>query len=131
MKVINGLVFIIAINLIMVIFLGISPPGSALWKLVTGLEGWSDLSLIEYFKDGLALAGGAIVIGAVIMNNDLAVKAGFATIFLSFGVGLVEFYQWLNSEPYFTGYTWLSMIIIAPIAMVYLYTILAFWFKGE
>jgi len=132
MKLINVLLLIVTINFMMVIFLGISVPGSSLWTLVTHPENWSSLSLIDYIKDSLVLIGATtIIIGSIFLKNDFAVRAGFATIFLSFGVGIAEFYQYLASLSYFTDYTYLAAIFAGGLAMLYLYVVLAFWFKGE
>jgi len=135
-KLVNALIFIFVINLVMILFLGVSVPGSSLWSLVTNPENWSSLSLINFVTDAFLLIGIAgIVVGTLLSkDSDFYVFAGITAIFLSFGASLFEFYQQLNSQSLFSQNLTtsvkpltLAMIIIAPMIIMYLYLALKFW----
>lgn len=127
-KMINLLLVILAINFVMVIFLDISPPGSSLWLLITNPEQWAGLDLIDYLKDTFVLIGAAaVIVGTLWFKSDFVVFAGITSIFFSFGMSLVELYQYLNSVPYFDESTYIAKLFIGCIFMIYLYTVLSFW----
>ena len=127
-KLLNMLLVVLAINLALVLFLNITPPGSALYQLIINPQEWGSLSLINYLQDAIALVGViGIVIGTFFTKSDFLVFAGISSIFFSFGFGLVEFYQRLVALPFFNENTYLAVIIVSPLLLTYLYVILKFW----
>ncbi len=127
-KLLGMLLLILALNLCLVLFLGVDPPGSALYILATNPQNWGSLSLIDYLQDTLTLAGiVGIVVGSLWTKSDFLVFAGISTIFLSFGMGIVEFYQRLVALPQFGPNTYLAILMVSPLILTYLYVILKFW----
>jgi len=126
-KLLNAVLLVAAINLAMVMFLGASIPGSSLWTLITNPSAWSNLSLIDYIQDTLGLVGLAgIVIGSFFIKSDFLVFAGISTIFLSFGMGLVEFHQRVSST--FDAFSpYITTLMITPLILAYIYVIFKFW----
>jgi len=126
-KLLAMLLFVFAINLSMVMFLGTTAPGSSFWTLITQPEQWSSLSLLSLITDSIALVGVGIVIGSFWTKSDILLFAGISTVFLSFGVALAELYTVLQAYPQFASNTYLTTIIISPILIAYIYTLLLFW----
>ncbi|GAI98361.1 unnamed protein product, partial [marine sediment metagenome] len=105
-----------------------SVPGSSLWGVITNAVSWSDLSLIDFIQDALLVVGTiTIIVGTIFTRSDIAIFAGITSVFLSFGAGLYEFWQALNSVTLFSENVWLKMVIVSPMVLTYLYIALAFW----
>jgi len=135
-KLLNSLLLLVAIDICLVIFMGIAPPGSALWTLITNPTEWSSLTLLDYIETTLVVLGAsAVVVGTVWTKDDWIIFAGITSVFLSFGAGYYEFYQRLIGSPlaFFSApltsgsSLTITAILIAPLILIYLYTALSFW----
>jgi len=128
-KLLPMLLFIVAINLSIVIFVGGSVPGGVLWNLITSPMDWGSLSLIDYLTDAVALVGIAgIVIGSFFTKSDFLVFGGITSIFLSFGISFAELYTRFNAwEVLGENGSYIALIFTAPLIVSYLYVILKFW----
>ncbi len=132
-KLLPMLLFIVAINLSIVIFVGGSPPGSSLWDLITNPQDWSNLSLMDFLTDAVALASVVgIVVGSFWTKSDFLVFAGISGVFLSFGMSFAELYNRFNQwEVLGQSNSYIAMIFTAPLLISYFYIILKFWRNSD
>lgn len=128
-KMLPMLLFIVAINLSIVIFVGGSPPGSSLWTLITNPQDWSSLDLMTLMIDAVALTSVVgIVVGSFWTKSDFLIFAGISGVFLSFGMSIAELYNRLNQwEVMGQSNSYLALIFAAPLMITYLYVTLKFW----
>lgn len=127
-KLVNSLLLIVAMEMAMVLFLGISSPTTSLYSMFSNPEIFLESSLLAKISATLTLvAAVGIVIGAVVTQYDFLVFGGLSLILLSYGATFFEFYQKINSIEGFGAETYISLIIIVPIVIIYGYTILKFW----
>lgn len=132
-KLLPMLLFIVAINISLVVFVGISPPGSSIWTLITNPQDWSSLSLMSLMTDAVALSAVAgIVVGSFWTKSDFLIYAGVTGVFLSFGMSFAELYNRFNQwEVLGQSYSYIATIFIAPLLISYLYVILKFWRNSD
>jgi len=132
-KLYPALMLIIAIELTMKLFLGITTPGTSLIDLLINPHNWSLTAFVINAGSIIGLAGIAgIVIGSFWSKGDFLVYAGIAALFYSYGKVFGEFNtQLINSIPSSSGAgNLIAMLIIAPIIVLYIYTIFKFW-RGD
>ncbi len=132
-KLLPMLLFVVAINLSIVIFVGGSPPGSSLWDLITNPQDWNNLSLMDFLTDAVALASVVgIVVGSFWTKSDFLVFASISGIFLSFGISFAELYNRFNQwEVLGQSNSYIALIFTAPLLISYLYIILKFWRNSD
>ena len=127
-KLLNSLLVVLAIELSLNMFVGMATPFSSLLSLIFNINLWSTQDLITKIM-ALALTAGitGIIAGNLLgFKSDFLIFAGLAAIFLSYGMLIMNLGIYLNSTPYISG-TPIALIIIAPMVVIYLYTILKFW----
>lgn len=133
-KLINIMLFIVAIEFALVMFLGATPIGGTLWFLVTaqGFD-WDASSLVALLGDTMLLlaASGAIIGAALGFKYDFLIFAGIAGTFLSFGACIFDLYATIStnfpnvgSELYPIN---ASLLIIGPLALIFYYGVMKFW----
>jgi len=100
-------------------------PTSALRELVVNPMDWSSIDIISLFSDLFLVVGAlTIAIGAFLTSkSDLAIFAGVASVFLSFGASLAEVYTQVSSQ-FNVGF---AMLFVSPIILIYLVTVIKFW----
>ena len=132
-KMLPMLLFIISINLTLVVFLGMDPPGSSLWSLITNPQDWGNLSLIKVMFDAVTLSAVAgIVVGSFWTKSDFLIYATITSVFLSFGISIAELYNIINAWPELgDSASYIALIFIAPLMMTYLYVVLKFWRNAD
>lgn len=132
-KLLPMLLFIVAINLSIVIFVGGSPPGSSLWTLITNPQNWSSLDLMTLVIDAVALTSVVgIVVGSFWTKSDFLIFAGISGVFLSFGMSIAELYNRLNQwEVMGQNNSYLALIFAAPLLITYLYVVLKWWRNSD
>lgn len=126
-KLLPLLLTIAAIEISLSLFLGISTPGTSILNLVTNLELWSETSLIikiTTLTAGAALAG--IIVGTVWFKNDFLIYGSLAGLFLTYGAMFFELKTKIDANPYFSG-TPVTLFIMTPLVLTYLYVVLKFW----
>lgn len=128
-KLLPMLLFLVAINLSIVIFVGGSPPGSSLWTMIVNPQDWGSLGMMTFITDSLLLVGAVgIIIGTFTKAPDFVTFAGISTVFLSFGMSFAELYNRFNQwDVLGSSNSYIAIIFIAPLVMSYLYIILKFW----
>lgn len=128
-KMLPMLLFVVAINLSLVMFIGIDAPLSSLWDLIQGPQNWNDLSLLSLFGDVIGLASVVgIVVGSFWTKSDFLVFAGISGVLLSFGISISSLFTQFNAYPVFgTGQSYIAILIIAPLVVSYIYFVLKFW----
>ena len=132
-KLLSMLLFIVAINLSIVIFVGADPPGSSLWTLITNPQDWSSLSLMGLMTDAIALSAVAgIVVGSFWTKSDFLIYASITGVFLSFGISFAELYTRFNQwEVLGQSSSYIALILVAPLVISYIYVILKFWRNAD
>lgn len=127
------LLFIVAINLSIVIFVGGNVPFSSLWDLIVNPQNWSNLSLMGLIGDAVALSAVVgIVVGSFWTKSDFLVFAGITGVFLSFGISFAELYSRLNQwEVLGQSNSYIALIFAAPLVITYIYVILKFWRNAD
>ncbi len=127
------LLFIVAINLSLVMFLGVDAPLSSLWDLIQAPQNWGNLSLLSLFGDVIGLASViGVVVGSFWTKSDFLVFAGIAGVFLSFGISISSLFTQLNSNPVFgPGQSYIAILVIAPIVVAYIYFVLKWWRNSD
>ncbi len=132
-KLLPLLLFIVAINLSIVIFVGGDVPGSSLWDLIFHPENWQSLSIVDLMFDAVALSAVAgIVVGSFWTKSDFLVFAGITGVFLSFGVSFAELYNRFNQwEVLSSSSSYIAIIFAAPLLITYLYVVLKFWRNAD
>ena len=128
-KMLPMLLFVVAIEFALVMFLGATFPGSSLWTLITNPQNWSSLSLMDLMTDAIALSAVVgIVVGSFWTKSDFLIFAGITGVFLSFGFSISKVFTQFNAYPVFgQGQSYIAMLIVAPLIISYLYFILKFW----
>jgi len=126
------LIVILSIEVCMKLFLGITTPITALFDLVLNPHNWDLLSLISDTSNWLGLAAiGGIVIGSYWSKGDFLVFAGIAIVFFTYGKIFAQLSTTLasmiNAHSAYGAGTIISFLIIAPMIILYIYTILKFW----
>lgn len=132
-KLLPMLLFIVAINLSIVIFVGASPPGSSLWTMITSPQDWGNLSLMDLITDAVALSSVVgIVVGSFWTKSDFLIFAGITGVFFSFGISFAELYNRFNQwEVLGQSNSYIALILAAPLLVSYLYVILKFWRNSD
>ena len=128
-KMLPLLLFVVAINLSIVIFVGGAPPGSSLWTLIFNPQDWSNLSLTNLMTDAVGLASVVgIVVGSFWTKSDFLIFAGITGVFLSFGISFAELYNRFNQwEVLGSSNSYIAIIFVAPLIVTYIYVTLKFW----
>lgn len=132
-KLLPMLLFIVAINLSIVIFVGGNVPGSSLWDLIVNPQNWNNLSLMGLIGDAIALSAVVgIVVGSFWTKSDFLVFASITGVFLSFGISFAELYTRFNQwEVLGQSNSYIALILAAPLIMTYIYVILKFWRNAD
>lgn len=131
-KLLPMMLFIVAINLSIVVFIGADVPGSSLWDLITNPQNWGNLTLIGLLDDAILLSSVVgIVVGSFWTKSDFLIFASITGVFLSFGISFAELYTRFNQwEVLGQSNSYIALILAAPLILTYIYTILLFW-RGQ
>ena len=111
-------------------------PGSALYTLMTGVEGWSTNTLIKAIGNIAIGVGAAIVIAGTILpgKHELAIFAGAFTVLLTYGAGFLKLWTTvfnLAEGMFGAGAgTAFTTIFIGPLFLIYLWVCVDWW-KGR
>lgn len=131
-KLSSFLITILAIEVLMKLFLGVTTPITSLFELVLNPHNWSLLNFISDTNNWLGLAAiGGIVIGSYWSKGDFLVFAGIAIVFFSYGQIFAQLHTTLstmiNVHSEMGSGDIISFFIVAPLIILYIYTILKFW----
>lgn len=127
-KLLNSLLLVVAVELSLNLFIGATTPATSLLLLIFNLNTWTGTTLITKVITILAGAGiVGIVVGTFLVKSDFIIFGGFALMFLSYGAVFMQLFQYLQS-----GLPWLenspiTILILTPIIILYIYTVLKFW----
>ena len=125
-KLISALFVLFAIQIAMVIFLGVSFPGNSLYQLVIGPEGWANMSFYDWITSTITLSLGiAAIVGLYWNKTDIALWCAVAAVFSSFGATYFEGYQQVATV--FAAYAvpdLLSVLIFVPFLLPWFLIIL-------
>jgi len=134
-KLYPALMMIVAIEVAMKLFLGVTTPVTSIFDLILNPSNWSLTSFVISATNIIGLAGIAgIVIGSFWSKGDFLVFAGIAALFFSYGKVFGQFgttiANVINSQSSMGAGNIISFFIMAPIIVFYIYTIFKFW-KGD
>ena len=134
-KLYPALMMIVAIEVAMKLFLGVTTPVTSIFDLILNPSNWSLTSFVISATNIIGLAGIAgIVIGSFWSKGDFLVFAGIAALFFSYGKVFATFGTTLsniiNSQSAMGAGNIISFFIMAPIIVFYIYTIFKFW-RGD
>ena len=117
------LVFAIHFTLIMTGMVTI--PGMTLFQFIMNPTDWeTNLFLISISDLFLTVAGGlAILAGTYVTRSDIFIFGAIASLFLSFGLPLAEFWGIIDGQ----SNNILATIIVGPIILIYVVTCVYFW----
>ena len=123
---------VIAVQLCLIFVFHCELPGTSLWDFWKSPQDWDLLNFTDLLKN-LTFSIGAVglVIGGLIIKNDLMVFGSTAAVFFTFGAQLVNLWNNINAEATFGGSSgggpWMASIIVVPIMLLYILTILEWW----
>jgi len=131
-KLYPALLMIIAIEVSMRLFLGVTTPITALLNLILNPANWNLSTFVTDTNNWLGLAAiGGIVIGSYWSKGDFLVFASIAVIFWSYGSVFAQLHTTLvsviDAHTEMHAGTLISFFILAPMIILYLYAILKFW----
>jgi hypothetical protein len=131
-KLYPALMLIVAIEVAMKLFLGVTTPITSLLDLILNPYNWSLTSFVISASNTIGLAGIAgIVIGSFWSKGDFLVYAGIAALFFSYGKVFGAFgttiANVINSQSSMGAGNIVAFFIMAPIIVLYIYTIFKFW----
>ena len=134
-KLYPALMLIVAIEIAMKIFLGVTTPVTSILTLILNPYNWSLTAFVISASNIIGLAGIAgIVIGSFWSKGDFLVFAGIAALFFSYGKVFGQFSTTIanviNSQSSSGAGTLISFFIMAPIIILYIYVIFKFW-RGD
>jgi len=134
-KLYPALMLIVAIEVAMKLFLGVTTPVTSLLDLILNPYNWSLTSFVISASNTIGLAGIAgIVIGSFWSKGDFLVFAGIAALFFSYGKVFGAFgttiANVINSQSSMGAGNIVAFFIMAPIIVLYIYTIFKFW-RGD
>ena len=123
-----SLILLFAIELSMILFMGIAIPGTSLYNFLINPVSWDDMPLLGALSDVLFIGGTALIIaGLYAIKNEFALYAGISAIFISFGSGFYQFYQYYSKEALFGDAAGIiTTMFIAGLVIMYIVTILDF-----
>ena len=133
-KMIYLLMAVIVTQIALLVVFNVPIPGSTLWDLFFNpYASWSNLSLTSLIADTISgIAIGGIIIGTFIFKSDFLVLAGFAGVLFTFGIGLANAWQQLNSQ--FLAYTAATTVanmgaslVVGTLAIFYIFVVIEFW----
>lgn len=126
-KLLNGLVFMMSMEFVMVVFAGQTTPVTALLSFLTNPSNWSSNSFLTYVI-GLTTAASlaSIFIGSILYKSDFFIFGGLAGVMISYGAVIFKFLTWLQSQSGFHNNP-ISIMIITPILLAYMYACIKFW----
>ena len=133
-KLLPMLLLVVAIQLSMVIFVGMSIPGGYIWELITVPSNWNNINIMSLLGDTIALTSiVGIALGTLLgEKGDFLVFAGVTGIFLSLGISFAELFTQLNAyEVLSFNASNIAMLITAPILVTFIYVILKFWRNSD
>ena len=134
-KLYPALMLIVAIEVAMKLFLGVTTPVTSIFELILNPSNWSLTSFVISSSNIIGLAGIAgIVIGSFWSKGDFLVFAGIAALFFSYGKVFGQFgtaiSTMINTYSTYQAGNLVSFFIMAPIIVLYIYTIFKFW-RGD
>jgi len=131
-KLTYSVMVIFAIQLVAIMFLGVSFPGTAVYSAVVGNEQWDGLDFIDWTSSILLGIGAiGIVAGLTWWKNDFAFYASVAAVFLSFGQTYYELYQIVASKLYGFGIpNQVTVIFFVPLMLPWIFILLD-WVRGR
>jgi len=124
------LIFLIAVEFSLMLFIGVNTPALDLLTLVSNPENWTIDGLINRIGGVIAAVGViGILIGTFVGGKtDFLIFGGFTTLFLSYGKVLAQLSANIAAlKDVSTAGTLIAFLITAPIIIIYIYTVLKFW----
>ena len=110
-------------------------PGSALFNLMSGAEGWSASILVSLFKDLAISVGAVLVIAGTLLpgKHELMVFSGAFLAIATYGAGFLALSSvvFAEAEAMFgagAGGVFTSLFV-GPLFIIYIWTAVAWW-KG-
>ena len=128
-KVGYALIMVFAIEFALILFAKSAIPGTSLYNLVLNPQEWDSLTLInQVLNDVLLIAGvGAIVAGLYFVRNEWIVYAGISSVFLSFGLVIVQFWQIYSAYGLFGDSDKIVLtMLIGGLIIMFIVTVLDF-----
>jgi len=129
MKLLNLLLLLVAIELSLIMFLGITTPSSSLVSLATNSQNWSNLALINQLQLIIAGLGTAVIIVGLFVGakSDFLIMAPLVTVLLTYGATFYQVYQVIIQHSQFNSNNYIAIIAITPFIIAYVYTLIKFW----
>jgi len=124
------LIFLIAVEFSLMLFIGVNTPALDLLTLVSNPENWTIDGLINRIGGVIAAVGViGILIGTFVGGKtDFLIFGGFTTLFLSYGKVLAQLNANIAAlKDVSTAGNLIAFLITAPIIIIYIYTVLKFW----
>jgi len=136
-KVMNALLLVSILQLSLILFSGqfVAEADSfaetnqtmSLVELIRNPQNWTDLQLLSYLNTVLFAFGlTAVVAGLYFIRNEWIVYAGIGGVFLSFGISIYNFYQYMIAQNIFGGAAIIVTLLMLPFFIYFLVTILDF-----
>jgi len=134
-KLYPALMLIVAIEIAMKLWLGVTTPVTSILSLILLPYNWSLTSFVISAANVIGLAGLAgVVIGSFWSKGDFLVFAGVAALFFSYGKVFGQLFTTISTVvdkgSFYHAGTLIATLIIAPIIVLYIYTVFKFW-RGD
>ena len=125
------LLVIVAIELCMMLFLGVTTPTMQLLQLILNPTLWSTLSFIDFLSTTIGTVSLTLIfVGTFVsQKSDTLIFAGIAAGFFSYGQTFIEAYQRFASNTVAFGdfNNLVAILILGPMIVTYIYVLLKFW----
>lgn len=132
-KLLNLLFVIFAIQIALALFTVDEFDKGSIWNLLVHPENWSETGFIAFLIANKFLVGGltTIVIGSIWFKSDFVVFAGITSVLFSFGTVFFNLWQYVNRQGILGGeiggYSWVSILFVSPLILMWLIVLLDFW----
>lgn len=119
------LLVVFAIHFTLIITGIATVPGMALYTFATNPTGWDTSLFLASISDlFLTVAGGlAILAGTYVTRSDIFIFGAMASVFLSFGLPLMELWSIVNAQLNYI----VATILVGPIILIYVITCIYWW----
>jgi hypothetical protein len=140
------ILFLIALQAVLIIFEGVTPEQTAIWEVVTAPFNWGALAIVLYLISiAGTLYGATVLIGSVLgIKTDFMVLAVMVGSLLSFGTVFVQFADTIGKYAcnIFCDYgldvaadtwsscpaaVWIVAITVGALALYYIFAVLDWW----
>lgn len=137
-KLVTMFILIIVVQAVLTLYIGQDATTSQLWTFVTNPTNWNNLDFIL----GIIGIAGAMGLAGIAIGSQFGFKTDFIIFALaiagliSIGVIFRDLYNVLNGDlasvfcsgnPNCAPATWITAIVIGPVAFYYVWTVLEWW----